>query len=260
MNSFNARTLLRSALITALLSLGAVPLSAQWNLGFKAGFVPIANGDFHRGPSFDGSVLLGLPAGSLPVDVDAKSFDDVYGDFEEVAFEASYAAGENLAYTLGISWLSSEDGDLQVGTVGAGQPLNGRFSSYEDFQLYAGVRYNFRVSERWTPYVAARLGYAWVDEITASFAVPGTPFNAPYREALTNAIFYDASNVWNYGVLVGVDYSFNDRFSLGVETGYLAQGSLDDNDSVLGLLGLNTLNDEGALGYVPLRLSLNYRF
>ncbi len=260
MHLFNARTHLRSVLITALLSLCTAPLSAEWSLGFKAGLVPITSGDFHRGPSFDGSVLLGLPAGSLPVNVDAKSFGDVYEKFEEIAFEASYAPSDKLTYTLGISWLSSDEGDLRVGTVAGSLPLNGRFSEYEDFQVYAGLRYNFRVSERWNPYVAARLGYAWVDEITASFSVPGTPFNAPYQAALTDAKFYDASNLLTYGVLVGVDYAFNDRFSLGLETGYLAQGSLDDDDSVLGLLGLNALNDEGALSYVPVRLSLNFRF
>jgi len=260
MNLLNARTYLRSALITALLSLSTVSLSANWSVGLKAGLAPITRGDFHRGPSFDGSVLLGLPAGSLPVAVDAKSFGDVYGDFEEIAFEASYAAGEKLAYTLGISWLSSDDGSLRVGTVAGTLPLNGSFSSYEDFQIYAGLRYNFRVTERWNPYVAARLGYTWVDEITASFSVPGTPFNEPFRSALTDAKFYDASNVWTYGVLVGVEYKFNDRVSLALETGYLGQGRLDDDDSVLGLLGLNSLNDEGALGYVPVRLSLNFRF
>ncbi len=259
MNLFNTRTHLRSTLITALFTLSTVSLSADWSLGVKAGLVPITRGDVHRGPSFDGSVLLGLPAGSLPVDVDAKSFGDVYGDFEEIAFEASYDAGEKLAYTLGISWLSSDEGDLRVGTVAGALPLNGRFSEYEDFQIYAGVRYNFRVTERWNPYLVARLGYTWVDEITASFSVPGTPFNAPYQAALTNAKFYDASNLWTYGLLVGVEYKLNDRFSLALETGYLGQGRLDDDDSVVGLLGLNALNDEGALGYVPVRLSLNFR-
>lgn len=260
MDLFTARSLTRSALITALLSLSTASLSANWSLGFKAGLAPITRGDFHRGPAFDGSVLLGLPAGSLPVNVDAKSFGDVYSTFEEISFEASYAAGENLAYTLGVSWLSSDEGDLRVGTVGGSLPLNGRFSEYEDFQIYAGLRYNFRVTDRWNPYVVARLGYTWVDEITATFSVPGTPFVAPYQAALTDAKFYDASNVVTYGLLVGVEYSFNDRVSLALETGYLTQGRIDDDDSVLGLLGLNALNDEGALSYVPVRLSLDFRF
>jgi opacity protein-like surface antigen len=260
MKLFKAQTFLRSALITGLFTLGAASLSAKWSVGLKAGLVPITSGDVHRGPSFDGSVLLGLPAGSLPVNVDAKSFDDVYGDFEEIAFEATYSAGEKLDYTLGISWLSSDDGNLRVGTVAGALPLNGSFSSYEDFQVYAGLRYNFRVTERWNPYVVARLGYAWVDEITASFSVPGTPFNEPFQSALTDAMFYDSSNVWNYGVLVGVEYKFNNRASLALETGYLGQGRLDDNDSILGLLGLNSLNDEGDLSYVPVRLSLNISF
>lgn len=260
MNLFIARTHLRCALITSLLTLSDVSLSANWSLGFKAGLAPITSGDVHRGLSFDGSILLGLPAGSLPVDVQAKSFGDVYSKFEEIAFEASYAAGENWTYTLGLGWLSSDDGNLRVGTVAGALPLNGSFSSYEDFEVYAGVRYNFRVTERWNPYVGARLGYKQIDEITASFSVPGTPFNEPFRSALTNAKFYDASNVWAYGLLVGLEYKINDRFSLALETGYHGQGGLKDNDSVVGLLGLNALNDEGDLTYVPVRLSLSFRF
>jgi hypothetical protein len=260
MNPLIARTRLRRALFTSLLALSAVSLSANWSVGFKAGLAPITNGEFHRGPSFDGSVLLGLPAGSLPVDVDAKSFDDVYSNFNEIAFEASYAAGEKLTYTLGIGWLSSDEGNLRVGTVAGTLPLNARFSEYEDFQIYAGLRYNFHVTERWNPFVAVQLGYTQVDEITATFTVPGTPFVAPYQAALTKAKFYDATNIWNYGLLLGVEYKFNDKASLALETGYVGQGGLDDNDSVLGLLGLNTLNDEGDLSYVPVRLSLNYRF
>jgi len=260
MNLFINRTCLRRAVLTSLLALSALSLSASWSFGLKGGLAPITSGDFHRGPSFDGSVLLGLPAGSLPVDVDAKSFDDVYSNFNEVAFEASYAAGEKLVYTLGVSWLSSDEGNLRVGTVAGTLPLNGRFSEYEDFQTYAVLRYNLRVTGRWNPYVAAQLGYKQVDEITASFSVPGTPFNAPYQAALTKAKFYDATNVWTYGLLVGVEYKFKDKVSLTLETGYFGQGGLDDNDSVLGPLGLSALNDEGDLSYVPLRLSLNFRF
>jgi opacity protein-like surface antigen len=260
MNLFITQTRLRRALITSLFALSAVSLSANWSFGIKAGLAPATGGDVHRGLSFDGSVLLGLPAGSLPVDVGAKSFDDVYSKFEEIAFEASYAAGENLAYILGVSWLSSNEGNLTVGTVAGTLPLNGRFSEYEDFQIYAGLRYNFRVTERWNPYVTAQLGYTQVDEITASFSVPGTPFNAPYQAALTNAKFYDATNLWTYGLLVGMEYKFNDRASLALETGYFRQGGLKDNDSVLGLLGLNALNDEGKLSYLPVRLSLSFRF
>ncbi len=260
MNLFITRARLRFALLTSLLAVSALSLSAGWSLGFKGGLAPITSGDFHRGPSFDGSILLGLPAGSLPVDVDAKSFDDVYSNFNEVAFEASYETGGNLSYTLGISWLSSDEGNLRVGTVAGTLPLNARFSEYDDFQTYAALRYSFRPTERWNPYVAVQLGYKQVDEITASFSVPGTPFNAPYQAALTKAKFYDASNVWTYGLLVGVEYKFKDTVSLALETGYFGQGGLDDDDSVLGLLGLNTLNDEGDLSHVPVRLSLNIRF
>lgn len=204
---------------------------------------------------------LARPAGRQPAgQCGYQKLDDVYRNFEEIVFEATYAAGEHWAYTLGVSWLSSDDGNLRVGTVAGSLPLNGSFSSYEDFQIYAGVRYNFHVTKRWNPYVMAQIGRTMVDEITATFSVPNTPFNEPFRSALTDAKFYDATNLWTFGLLVGVEYRFNDWASLALETGYLGQGRLKDNDSVLGQLGLNTLNDEGALSYMPVRLSLSFRF
>lgn len=260
MNHVSVPASLRRTLAAVVLILSCAPLPAAWSLSLKGGLVPITSGDFHRGPAFDGSVLLGLPAGSLPVDVDAKRFDDVYSNFNEIAFEASYDAGENLTYMLGIGWLSSDEGNLRVGTVAGTLPLVGRFSEYEDFEIYARLRYNFRITERWNPYVGAHLGYKSVDEITASFSVPNTPFNAPYQAALTNAKFYNATNVWSYGVFAGIEYKLNDTASIALETGYFTQGSLNNDDSVLGLLGLNTLNDEGKLSYMPVRLSLSFRF
>lgn len=251
---------IRGLVVASLIGILSTPLTAAWSVAVKGGLVPATNGGVHRGPAFDGSVLLALPAGSLPVQVDAKSFDDVYGDFTDLGLEAAYAAGENLSYHLGLGWLSADEGLLRVGTVAGALPLNGRFSDYEDFQVYAGVRYNFNVTERWNPYAALQLGYKRVDAITASFSVPNTPFVAPYQAALTNAPFYDASNVWTYGVLIGLEYKVADAWSVALETGYLGQGSLRDNDSVLGLLGLNALNDEGDLGYIPVRLSAVFRF
>ncbi len=260
MNPTTVSTALRGLFVASLLALSTAPLSAAWSLSLKGGIAPITSGDVHRGPAFDGSVLLGLPAGSLPVDVGAKSFDDVYGDFTEFGLEAAYDANDKLTYTLGLAWLSSDEGSLRVGTVAGALPLNGRFSDYKDFQIYAGLRYNFHITERWNPYVGAQLGYKRVDAISASFSVPNTPFNAPYQDALTNAKFYDASNVWTYGVQLGLEYKVNDTASVALETGYIAQGALKNNDSVLGLLGLNALNDEGKLSYVPVRLSATLRF
>lgn len=254
------RSQLRKALFASLVIASTASLSASWSLSVTGGFVASSSGDVHRGPSFDGSVLLGLPANSLPVVVGAKSFDDVYGDFSEFGLEATYATEGNFAYTFGINRLSAGAGSLRVGTVAGSLPLNGRFSEYEDLQFYGGVRYNFNPTGKWNPYIGAHLGYKRIDDISATFTVPNTPFNEPYRSALTNAKFYDSTNVLSYGVVAGISYKFSDKFSAAVETGYLAQGSLDDNDSIVGLLGLNALNDEGELSYVPVRLSLKWQF
>lgn len=253
-------TIATAAFMASLTTTSAAESTGAWSFSLKGGTTLSTSGGVHQGPSFDGSVLLGLPANSLPVVVEAKSFDDVYGNFTEFGVEANYEANTNLSYSFGLSQLTAGEGNLRVGTVAGSLPLNGRFSKYQDLQAYVGIRYNLNMSERWNPYFAAQIGYKRIDEINASFSVPNTPFNQPYQDALTNAKFYDSTNVWAFGALVGLEYKINDTALVALETGYLTQGGLDDNDSIVGLLGLNSLNDEGDLSYIPIRLSVRFRF
>ena len=232
----------------------------KWSLAVKGGVSVSSDGDFHQGPAFDGSVLLGLEAGSLPVDVDVKDFDDVYGTFTEYALEAAYAFNEKTSLLLGISTLQADASALRVGTVAGTLPLLARFGDYDDVGAYVGVRYQFTTESAWTPYVSAQIGLKDVDSIDASFYVPDVTFVAPYQAALTNAAFYSGGTGLAGGVGVGLTYQANDSWQLGVESGYSAQGSLDDDDSIVGLLGLNGLNDEGKLGFLPLKVFANYRF
>ncbi len=249
------------ALSVALIASMAPALAqAEWSFSVKASTVDAVSGDVHRGPNFDGSVLLALDPGSLPVDVDAKSFDDVYGSFMELGLEASYRQNENLSYFFGLSQLQSDEGILRVGTVGADLPLNGRFSDYDDLGIYGGVRYHFTSESNWQPFVSAQVGFKDIDEITASFSVPGVTFVDPYQAALTNAPFYDGGTVFSYGVGVGLDYRLSEGSTLSLETGYYSQGAMDDNDSVLDVLGLGILNDEGDLDYMPITLRYNFSF
>jgi len=234
--------------------------AGEWSFSAKLGSVQAVGGDVHQGPSFDGSVLLALPAGSLPVDVDVKDFDDVYGDFLELSLEFGYQASETLSYYFGLSQIRSDEGSLQVGTVAGTLPLNGTFSDYDDLGLYGGVTYNFETESNWRPRISAQLGVKEVDAITASFSVPDTPFVAPFQDALTAAPFYDDSTVWSFGLILGLDYMVADGVNIGLETGWITQESLDRNDSVLDVLGLGTLNDEGDLDYMPIRLSASFAF
>lgn len=192
--------------------------------------------------------------------MDAKSFDDVYGSFMELGLEATYQVNENLGYFFGLSQMKSDEGILRVGTVAGTLPLNGRFSDYEDIGIHAGVRYHFVTESKWQPHVSAQIGLKDVDSINASLSVPDVTFVAPYQAALTNAAFYDGGSVFSYGVGVGIDYRLSESSTVTLETGYYAQGSIDDNDSVLDVLGLGTLNDEGDLAYMPLTLRFNFSF
>ncbi|MDQ8187128.1 outer membrane beta-barrel protein [Pelagicoccus sp. SDUM812002] len=251
-----------TVLSTAVLLMLTPNLKAEgeWSFSIKGGVANAVSGDVHRGPDFDGSILLALDPGSLPVEVDAKSFDDVYGGFMELGFEAAYRRNENLSFFMGLSQLQSDEGILRVGTVGDDLPLNGRFSDYDDIGIYGGVRYHFSSESNWQPFVSAQLGIKDVDEITASFSVPGVTFVDPYQEALTNAPFYDGGTVFSYGVGVGLEYRISDSGTLSLETGYYSQEAMDDDDSVLDVLALGALNDEGDLDYLPITLRYTFNF
>lgn len=246
----------------ASIAFASSSLAAQgeWSFSIKASVANAVGGDVHRGPDFDGSVLLGLDPGSLPVDVDAQSFDDVYGTFMALSLEASYQQSENLSYFVGLSRMSSDEGMLRVGTVANDLPLNGEFSEYEDVGLHGGVRYHFTNESDWQPFVSAQIGLKDVDDISASFSVPDVTFVDPFQAALTNAPFYDGGTIFSYGIGVGVDYRISDSSSISLETGLYSQEAMDDNDSVLDVLGLGTLNDEGDLDYMPLTLRYTFNF
>lgn len=235
-------------------------MAEKWSFAVKGGVVNAIGGDVHRGPDFDGSVLLDLEPGSLPVEVDAKSFDDVYGGFMELGVEATYRSNPSTSWFFGLSQLQSDEGVLRVGTVAGSLPLNARFSDYEDIGIYGGVRYHFANESNWQPFVSAQLGVKDVDAITASFSVPDVTFVAPYQGALTNAAFYDGGTVFSYGVGFGLDYRLSDASTVSLESGFYSQGAMDDNDSVLDVLGLGVLNDEGDLDYMPLTLRFNFSF
>ncbi|MBK1877785.1 outer membrane beta-barrel protein [Pelagicoccus mobilis] len=251
---------------TVALTLTAAALAAssaqaeKWTFAIKGSYVEPVGGDVHRGASFDGSVLLDLDPGSLPVEVDAKSFNDVYGDFWELGLEATYHASSTTSWFVGLSTMQADDGMLQVGTVADSLPLNGHFSDYEDLGLYGGIRYHFVNEGNWQPFVSAQVGFKDIDSIRASFSVPDVTFVPPYQDALTDAPFYDGGTVFSYGVGVGLAYQMTESSTLSFETGYYGQESMDDDDSVLDVLGLGALNDEGDLEYMPITMRFNFAF
>lgn len=243
----------------ALLAVSAAQ-GEKWTFSVKGGVVNAIGGDVHRGPNFDGSVLLDLEPGSLPVDVDAKSFDDVYGTFNQIGIEAAFRFSPGSSWFFGLAQMESDDGFLRVGTVGDSLPLNGRFSDYEDIELYGGYRHHFVNESAWQPFVSAQIGVKDVDDITASFSVPDVTFVAPFQGALTNAAFYDGGTVFSYGIGFGLDYRVSESATVSIESGFYSQEAIDDNDSVLDVLGLGVLNDEGDLDYMPLTLRFNFLF
>jgi hypothetical protein len=106
------------------------------------------------------------------------------------------------------------------------------------------------------PYIAGRVGAAFVNDIRASFSVPALDINA----ALNNVPFYDSTTVLTGGIDLGVSYDVSDNFSLQVETGIRFAGGLDGNDANIGGLGLASINEEGSRTVIPVSVRARWVF
>ncbi len=164
-----------------------------------------------------------------------------------------------------VRWLNADEGDTQVGTAAildaqgadlAEVPVFGRFGEYEAISLEAGLRQYFKAGAGYYPYVAGRLGVAFVDEIKASFAIP----DLTITQALNDLPFYGETTTWSAGLDVGVSFQQSERVQWQLETGLRYAGELDGDDSAIGGLGLASINDEGDRLSVPVTARLRVLF
>lgn len=232
------------------------------------------DGDVHGGRTtaiLPGAAVLSLfPAATLPptatgarLNIDARSFEDIYGEAFGVAIEGAYGLGGGRELFGAVGYLSADEGSVQVGTadvLGAGNailataPVFGRFGEYQATTIEGGVRQFFNLQSPLKPYIAGRIGAAFVDEIRASFTIPAVNI------AANNVPFYDETTVVTLGLDVGISYDVTDRFSVQAETGVRYAGDLDGNDAVLSALDLSQINEEGSRLSVPVTVKARFAF
>jgi hypothetical protein len=112
------------------------------------------------------------------------------------------------------------------------------------------------------PYVAARAGVAFVDEIRATFQVP-VPNGVgaePNDIDIKNVPFYDDSTTISAGIDVGASWQVAERLSVSAEVGIRYRGDLDGNDAAIGGLGLASINNDSDAFTVPVSVKLSYAF
>jgi hypothetical protein len=243
---------IRTALIAgAVAAASFVPVTAsaedikgRWSLAFQGGTDLELGGNLHEAGS--GRVL------SLPTNVEARSYNDVYKPGFRAQFELGYGAGAaSEVFARGTYYkLASET--LQVGTV-ASFALNAKFADYKEWGAEVGYRYYFNVDRPGKFYVAGLAGLRFVSELPATFSVPAAGV------VLANVPFYESSTVGVFGADLGFTYDVSESLAIGIETGPRYQTGLSDLEGLAGT-GLESINDSGSRWSMPFIATLRLRF
>jgi hypothetical protein len=214
-----------------------------WSVFFDAGVQAAASGDVHGGGS--GTVL------SLPTEVGARSYGDVYGSGFYWAAGLGYRVNERGEIRVQGSYTSNPADRLQVGTV-AGLPLLAAFDDYKAFGMDAGYRYYFG-SGIARPFVGGSVGFVRLSTIESEFSVPAA------NVVLADVPFYDSSVVPAFGMGGGVQVNLSDRVALQAGIDFKWHGDATDEDGLAGT-GLEDINDESRRWAMPITGGVTVRF
>lgn len=158
------------ATLVVTLSAGDVRAqSSPWSVSFDLGTQVALNGDVHGGGS--GTVL------GLPTQLQARSYEDIYGNGFDSAAGVGYRVGEAGEIRVQGSYTANPADRLQAGTV-AGLPLFARFDDYKAFGMDFGYRQYFGTALV-RPYVGAGGGFVRLDTIQSEFSVPAAGVTRP---------------------------------------------------------------------------------
>lgn len=258
----------RQMILVGLVSIvGAGATQAQtapgrWTVSPEIGVEFPAGGDVHGGvdaPVADlGALNPDLAGVSATLEVESRSFDDIYGDALSLGAEAAYGLNDSAEIFGGVRYVKADEGRVQVGgaavpALNTTLPVFGTFSDYEAWAFEAGYRQYFG-SGAFRPYLAGRAGVVLTDAINATFEVPDAAIVIP------DAAFYEDSTSFTAGLDLGVSYALNDRVSLQAETGIRYVSGLEGDDSAIGGLGLGSINEEGERTYVPVTVRARFVF
>jgi opacity protein-like surface antigen len=250
----------------------AKPLDAGQFAGSITGGLEVpVDGDVHGGATAPVASLAALnpnlPAVAAELRIQARSFDDIYGEAASFGVEGAYGLGGGLELIGALRSITADEGQVQVGTafvpaLSASLPVIGRFGEFQSLSIEGGVRQHFDRGGGFMPYIGGRVGVTQVDAIRASFTVP-VPAGVgaePNDIALNNVRFYDDSTAFTLGLDVGASVELTPGFEISIETGLRYQSSLEDDDRDIGGLGLAAINDEGDRLSVPLTVKGTFRF
>lgn len=241
----------------------AKPLEqGQWGGALLLGAQAQVSGDVHGGATAPianlGALNPALAGVSATLEIQSRSYDEIYGAGAAGQLELAYGLGGGREVFGAVGYSRADEGQVQVGgarvpALNATLPVLGRFSEFSQTTVEAGLRQYFGAGAL-RPYIAARVGVAVTDDVSATFTIPAANIR------IQNAPFYDGSTTLTVGADVGVSFAVSDRVALGAEAGLRYVGELEGNDTAIGGLGLGAINNDGSRVTVPVKLTARIAF
>lgn len=238
-----------SAALCAL-TVAAAPAFAQtpekpWSVSWDIGIERSLSGDLHGGGN--GTVL------TLPTQVGARTYDDIYGTGFQWTAALGYAVSPSGELRAQFSWAKGTAERLKVGTV-ANLDLFGLFDDDKSMGFELGYRQYLGGSDlRVRPYLGVFGGVSRVDAIQAEFTVPAASVT------LSGVDMYEESTVPVFGANAGLQAKLSDALFLQVGADLRWRGDLKAKDGLAGT-GLERINDESRRWSLPISAGLTIRF
>ena len=224
------------------------------------------DGVFHTGD--DASVLasdLGIPAGvwpgGTPFDLlfEEQGFEDVYNTFGGVQANLDWQLDCNTSFFFGYRFVQGQADLVNVGTAVANPlavpttyDITAQFSEYRESQLQAGFLSSRCLYGSLNFLWGGRMGIGFVDEITGTVNIDGLT-------TLDEVPFYDDTTNFAFGFNFGLEMNLGCHIKAHALTGAEYRSSLNQDDSVLGTLGLDELNNGSGFASLPVYIGITYR-
>ncbi|GAB4199207.1 MAG: hypothetical protein Tsb002_34620 [Wenzhouxiangellaceae bacterium] len=260
------RKTLLLASIAALATAGqaqAGPRAGEWYFGLNGGSDFNINGNVHGGANAAipdlGGLNPDLNGVAATLAIEPRDYGDIYGAGWTINGELGYGISDNWELFTALSYGELSAGIEQVGgaivpALNSTLPVFGDFEDYTYWRVDLGTRFYFGDSNGLQPFVGARAGIAFVDDISASFSIPDANIT------INDAAFYNSSNVFSGGIEVGLAYIYSDSLEFRLTAAAQYTASLNDDDNAISGLGLSTINDLSERWSLPVTAGFVLRY
>ena len=208
--------------------------------------------------SFSGN-MIDSGSGELqgvPVSLDEKTYDDVYGRMGLFKVGVGYRTSPRSEVVLDFVISRSSSEAVAVGAIGAeNAPVTALFDDYNYWGVEGGQRFYF-TRVRFTPYVGYFVGINRFDAINADFAAPAV--GTQPGVVIDNGQFFDSAWAFSFGPRGGVLVGLGPVEVMG-EVALRYMGGLSDVDP-LSEAGLRDINDESSRWSIPVMIGARLRF